>query len=236
VSNLCPSTYVANSYGPNNKQIWKAKLPLKIKIFIRLPLQNAILTKDNLIKRKWKGDSGAFCTEKESVLCCAYFPWVPCYQICVEYTGLYIWDICQTFLFQPIWRWVNGSSHKENRFTWLVWLQFARPFGEQETQFALRGKGLKRLLRLSVWFVLCWYIGQGFRSKRSWLGWNMGGSSEVSGFTLSPTSPAGGRWIARDHQDWNDLVVCWKGIHRWLACRNSPLWLVITNKSNWVYS
>jgi hypothetical protein len=40
--------------------------------------------------------------------------------------------------------------------------------------FALRGKGLKRLLRLSVWFVLCWYIGQGFRSKRSWLGWNMG--------------------------------------------------------------
>lgn len=43
--NLC-----CNSYGPNNKQIWNAKLPLKIKIFIRLPLQNTILTKDNLIK------------------------------------------------------------------------------------------------------------------------------------------------------------------------------------------
>jgi hypothetical protein len=47
--------------------IWKANLPLKIKIFMWLVSQNVILTKDNLIKRKWKGNkSCAFCTENEN--------------------------------------------------------------------------------------------------------------------------------------------------------------------------
>jgi hypothetical protein len=54
--------------GYNSKRIWKAKIPLKIKIFLWLVEQNAILTKDNLIKRKWKGNrSWAFCTENETV-------------------------------------------------------------------------------------------------------------------------------------------------------------------------
>jgi hypothetical protein len=56
-----------HDYGPNYKMIWKAKLPLKIKIFMWLVSQNVILTKDNLIKRKWKGNkSCAFCKENEN--------------------------------------------------------------------------------------------------------------------------------------------------------------------------
>jgi hypothetical protein len=39
-----------------NKRIWKAKLPLKIKMVLWLLQQDVILTKDNLIKRKWLGD------------------------------------------------------------------------------------------------------------------------------------------------------------------------------------
>ena len=38
-----------------NKRIWKAKVPLKIKIFLWLSQQNAILTKDNLSKKNWRG-------------------------------------------------------------------------------------------------------------------------------------------------------------------------------------
>jgi len=57
-----------NDYGHNNNKIWKAKLPIKIKIFLWLVCQNAILTKYNLCKRKWKGNkSCAFCTEDENV-------------------------------------------------------------------------------------------------------------------------------------------------------------------------
>jgi hypothetical protein len=44
-----------NSVAKDNRQFWKAKIPLKIKIFMWLVMQNAILTKDNLLKRKWVG-------------------------------------------------------------------------------------------------------------------------------------------------------------------------------------
>jgi len=51
-----------------NKKFWKAKIPLKIKTFMWLIKHNAILTKDNLIKRKWRGDPQyRFCSEPETV-------------------------------------------------------------------------------------------------------------------------------------------------------------------------
>jgi hypothetical protein len=42
------------------------KLPLKIKIFVSFLLKEVILTKDNLIKRNWKGD-GRFFYNKEII-------------------------------------------------------------------------------------------------------------------------------------------------------------------------
>ena len=54
--------------GDENKQLWKAKVPLKVKIFMWLTLQDSILTKDNLLKRKWKGSPAcALCQDTESV-------------------------------------------------------------------------------------------------------------------------------------------------------------------------
>jgi hypothetical protein len=48
--------------------IWKAKVPLKIKFFMRLVAQKAILTKDNMIVRNWKGNPGSyFCGSAETV-------------------------------------------------------------------------------------------------------------------------------------------------------------------------
>jgi zinc-binding in reverse transcriptase len=35
---------------------WESSIPFKIQIFLWLTQQNKILTKDNLLKRKWKGD------------------------------------------------------------------------------------------------------------------------------------------------------------------------------------
>jgi len=52
------STYkhlCSKKFGDSFRKFWKAKIPLKIKIFIWL-LEEAILTKDNLCKRKWKGN------------------------------------------------------------------------------------------------------------------------------------------------------------------------------------
>ena len=38
---------------------WKLRLPMKIKIFLWYLKKGVILTKDNLLKRKWKGDGNA---------------------------------------------------------------------------------------------------------------------------------------------------------------------------------
>jgi hypothetical protein len=44
---------------------WKAKLPLKIKIFLWFLKNGVVLTKDNLVKRRWKGCG--FCAQQEIV-------------------------------------------------------------------------------------------------------------------------------------------------------------------------
>jgi hypothetical protein len=47
---------------------WRAKIPLKIKFFMWLVAQKAILTKDNMLARNWKGDPGFyFCGDLETV-------------------------------------------------------------------------------------------------------------------------------------------------------------------------
>lgn len=57
-----------NESGPYHKEIWKSRIPNKIKNFLWLVVNNAILTKDNMIKRKWQGDPKCyFCSMDESV-------------------------------------------------------------------------------------------------------------------------------------------------------------------------
>ena len=52
----------------HQKQIWKLKLPLKIKIFMWYLLKGDVLTKDNLAKRNWQGNSKCgFCNMDESI-------------------------------------------------------------------------------------------------------------------------------------------------------------------------
>jgi hypothetical protein len=58
-----------NDSGKAHTRIWKAKIPYKIKIFLWLTENEAILTKDNMIKRKWVGDpSCQFCEGLEDIL------------------------------------------------------------------------------------------------------------------------------------------------------------------------
>jgi hypothetical protein len=65
------STYehlCVNDHGAHYNLIWKAKLPLKIKIWMWLIEHNAILTKDNLLKRNWSGNMMCtFCSKPESI-------------------------------------------------------------------------------------------------------------------------------------------------------------------------
>jgi hypothetical protein len=54
--------------GAYHKRIWKGKIPEKLKIFLWLMTNEAILTKDNLRKRNWQGDpSCVFCDCVETI-------------------------------------------------------------------------------------------------------------------------------------------------------------------------
>jgi hypothetical protein len=52
----------------NNIVIWKLKLALKIKVFLWYLYKGVILTKDNLARRRWQGDSQCcFCSSEETI-------------------------------------------------------------------------------------------------------------------------------------------------------------------------
>ena len=54
--------------GRHFKHIWKGKIPAKMKFFMWLLENDALLTKDNMIKRNWKGSPECyFCNHNESI-------------------------------------------------------------------------------------------------------------------------------------------------------------------------
>lgn len=54
---------IKNDSGRNFKAIWKGNIPNKIKIFLWLMKNNTILTKDNMIRRKCRGDPKRYLCE-----------------------------------------------------------------------------------------------------------------------------------------------------------------------------
>jgi len=111
-----------------NKKIWKTKLPLKIKIFMWLIQQNSILTKDNLLKRGWNGDSKCmFCREDESII-----------HLFFECSmAKYVWSMvamvvggdCRPSSFDQFWYWVKNFMPRAEKFhmvglagiCWALW-------------------------------------------------------------------------------------------------------------------
>jgi zinc-binding in reverse transcriptase len=55
-------------YTPLAHSVWSLKIPLKHKLFLWLALHNKILTRDNLRKKGWMGDTSClYCTNSETV-------------------------------------------------------------------------------------------------------------------------------------------------------------------------
>jgi hypothetical protein len=59
---------ILRSGTPTDCWAWKAKIPLKIKIFLWYLKNGVVLTKDNLVKKHWKGSTKCyFCDVSESI-------------------------------------------------------------------------------------------------------------------------------------------------------------------------
>jgi hypothetical protein len=50
------------------KYIWKMKVPFKIRIFIWFLYRRVLLTKDNLVKRKWQGSKMCYFYDQEETI------------------------------------------------------------------------------------------------------------------------------------------------------------------------
>jgi hypothetical protein len=54
--------------GPDHKKVWKSKVQPKIKIFMWLLTNGALLIKDNMVKRNWSGNPVCqFCQAEETI-------------------------------------------------------------------------------------------------------------------------------------------------------------------------
>jgi hypothetical protein len=80
--------FLVNSGVRVSQEIWRAKLPMKIKVFMWYLKKGVILTKDNLAKRNWRGNKGcSFCNTPESIqhlfFNCAYakFLWTAVHMV-----------------------------------------------------------------------------------------------------------------------------------------------------------
>jgi hypothetical protein len=54
--------------SPDYKRVWKAKIHEKIKTFMWLVEQNAILTKDTLLRRNWQREPSCYLCENPETL------------------------------------------------------------------------------------------------------------------------------------------------------------------------
>jgi hypothetical protein len=54
--------------GPYHQNIWKGRIPAKIKTFLWLVMNNAILTKDNMIRRNWFVDPTCFFCDMDETI------------------------------------------------------------------------------------------------------------------------------------------------------------------------
>jgi hypothetical protein len=112
----------------SNRKIWKDKIPLKIKIFMWLVDQNAILTKDNLAKHNWHGDKKCyFCHTDESVS-----------HIFFECPAKYMWSLvslvvgadCRPTSFLSSGNGQGGLCLTTRKFTSRDWQLFTGQSGE----------------------------------------------------------------------------------------------------------
>jgi mannosylglycoprotein endo-beta-mannosidase len=110
------------------KALWKAKIPMKVKIFMWLVDANAILTKDILSRKNWQGDKRCFfCNVFESI----EHLFFDCYM------SRYIWSlvahimgaVCRPSSFEQFWVWVDRYMHNYKKvhmvglsaICWAVW-------------------------------------------------------------------------------------------------------------------
>jgi hypothetical protein len=108
--------------------LWKLKLPLKIKIFMWLLRGKVLFTKDNIVKRKWKGRMKCcFCDSKETV----QHLFISCRFVHIIWRMIYFTDNLPppTSITNMFGNWLNGIPKNDkarlrvgvSALCWSIW-------------------------------------------------------------------------------------------------------------------
>ena len=141
-----------------NKKIWKAKLPLKIKVFMWLVKLNAILTRDNLSIRGWQGDKiCSFCSSPESVEH-LFFGCVMS-RYCWSLVSIVVNADCRPGSFPQFWVWANKfmPCHKKLHMIGLAAICWALWLTRNAISFERKKcRSLTEIICLAVSFISYW--------------------------------------------------------------------------------
>jgi hypothetical protein len=141
-----------NGNGPAYRNIWKAKLPEKIRIFVWLLAQGVVLTKDNMLKKNWARDPGCyFCGSLETND--HLFFQCPIAKVVWGYLP-YAFNnetyLCHIMVFFP---WIEKVLPGDRTSLFLALLLFGGQYGKQGTKLALRKNHSGTLVRYFTQFV-----------------------------------------------------------------------------------
>jgi len=133
--------------------------------------QNAILIKDNLLKRKWKSDPKCcFCPENESFnhlffeCSMAKFVW--------SLVALVVGADCRSPTFAQFWVWVQKYMANGTKFHMVGLSAICWALWRARNNICLRKKKLSDLLlRSFVWLHRLFYFGQNFKASKTWRPW-----------------------------------------------------------------
>ena len=157
--------------GERNKRLWKAKIPLKIKIFMWLIKVNAILTRNNLARKGWKCDKTcSFSANPESIEH-LFFGCVMT-KYCWSLVSIVIGADCRPASLNQYWVWANRfmPAHKKIHMIglaaicWAIWRMRNSIFFED----IKKCRSPTKIICLASSFILYWSDPQSSDDKSNW--------------------------------------------------------------------
>jgi hypothetical protein len=114
--------------GPDYNRVWKAKIPEKIKTFMWLVEQNAILTKDTLLRRNWQGDPSCYFCESPETIDHLFFE-CPIAKVIWGVIAMCFHQKCRPKTYSQYWAWIPNALPGGSRMymvglaavCWTIW-------------------------------------------------------------------------------------------------------------------
>jgi hypothetical protein len=114
--------------GPVFRRVWKAKVPEKIRTFMWLVEQNAILTKGNMLRKNWHGDPSCYFCDSPETVDHLFFE-CPIAKVVWWVIAAYFGQVCRPRSYAQYWVWIPNALPGGDKMymvglaaiCWVIW-------------------------------------------------------------------------------------------------------------------